>query len=50
MHRGQRLGLAPAQLATLYEVSVLTYVGCLVFGSETAAIFGDDIDLQARAT
>ncbi len=50
MRLGERLGLDTAQLATLYDVSVLTYVGCPVFGNETAAIFGDDIDFRARAT
>lgn len=50
MRLGERLGLDTAQQATLYDVSVLTYVGCPVFGNETAEIFGDDIDFRARAT
>lgn len=50
MRLGERLGLGTRQLSTLYDVSILTYVGCPVFGDETAAIFGDDIDFRARAT
>src|SRR3954447_21600452 len=38
---GERLGLDSAELATLYDVSILTYVGCPVFGNEAASIFGD---------
>lgn len=48
MRMGQRLGLGPAELCTLYDVSVLTYVGCAVFGDEGARIFGDDIDFRTR--
>ena len=43
MRLGERLGLDDRQLATLYDVSVLTYVGCPVYGNEAATIFGDDI-------
>lgn len=43
MRLGQRLGLDDHELATLYDVSILTYVGCPVFGNEVATIFGDDI-------
>lgn len=50
MRLGRRLGLDTAELATLYDVSFLTYVGCAVFGNESAAIFGDDIDFRAHAT
>jgi HD-GYP domain-containing protein (c-di-GMP phosphodiesterase class II) len=49
MRLGQRLGLEPGDLSTLYDVSVLTYVGCPVYGNEAAALFGDDIDFRARA-
>ena len=49
MRLGERLGLAPHQLATLYDVSILTYVGCPVYGNEAANLFGDDIDFRARA-
>jgi HD-GYP domain-containing protein (c-di-GMP phosphodiesterase class II) len=45
---GHRLGLDTGQLATLYDVSILTYVGCPVYGNEAAA-FGDDIDFRAHA-
>ncbi|HUO47258.1 MAG TPA: HD domain-containing phosphohydrolase [Acidimicrobiales bacterium] len=46
---GGRLGLTTAELATLYDVSVLTYVGCPIYGNEAAMVFGDDIDFRARA-
>lgn len=46
---GERLGLSSAELATLYDVSVLTYVGCPVYGNETSALFGDDIDFRSKA-
>ena len=49
MRLGQRLGLSTNELATLYDVSILTYVGCPVYGNEAAALFGDDIDFRARA-
>jgi HD-GYP domain-containing protein (c-di-GMP phosphodiesterase class II) len=49
MRIGDRLGLGTADLATLYDVSILTYVGCPVYGNEAAALFGDDIDFRARA-
>src|SRR3954453_11638174 len=45
---GGRLGLDAEQLAALYDVSILTYVGCPVYGNEAAA-FGDDIDFRAHA-
>src|SRR4051794_9848029 len=45
---GERLGLSDAQLQTLYDVSLLTYVGCPVYGNEAAALFGDDIEFRAR--
>jgi HD-GYP domain-containing protein (c-di-GMP phosphodiesterase class II) len=47
MRLGERLGLDDAELATLYDVSILTYVGCPVYGNEAAAMFGDDIDFRA---
>jgi HD-GYP domain-containing protein (c-di-GMP phosphodiesterase class II) len=49
MRLGERLGLAGDDLATLYDVSILTYVGCPVYGNEAAIVFGDDIDFRARA-
>lgn len=44
---GDRIGLAEAELATVYDVSLLTYVGCSVYGDEAARIFGDDIEFRA---
>ncbi len=49
MRIGERLGLDPEQLATLYDVSILTYVGCPVYGNESSMLFGDDIDFRAHA-
>ena len=46
---GERLGLDRDEMATLYDVSLLTYVGCPVFGDETAATFGDDVEFRAQA-
>jgi HD-GYP domain-containing protein (c-di-GMP phosphodiesterase class II) len=46
---GERLGLDRADLAVLYDVSILTYVGCPVYGNEAASLFGDDIDFRAEA-
>ncbi len=48
MRLGERLGLDDADLAVLYDVSILTYVGCPVFGDKSAALFGDDIDFRAN--
>ncbi len=48
MRLGDRLGLDDADLAALYDVSILTYVGCPVYGNEAAALFGDDIDFRAE--
>jgi HD-GYP domain-containing protein (c-di-GMP phosphodiesterase class II) len=47
MRLGDRLGLEPPELAVLYDVSLLTYVGCPVFGNEAALVFGDDIDFRS---
>jgi HD-GYP domain-containing protein (c-di-GMP phosphodiesterase class II) len=47
MRLGARLGLEARDLATLYDVSVLTYVGCPVYGNEAALLFGDDIAFRA---
>jgi HD-GYP domain-containing protein (c-di-GMP phosphodiesterase class II) len=47
MQLGGRLGLDSSQLAVLYDVSLLTYVGCPVYGNEAALVFGDDIDFRA---
>ena len=49
MRLGDRLGLEPAELADLYDVSILTYVGCPVYGNEAATLFGDDIEFRAGA-
>lgn len=46
---GERLGLSPDELSTLYDVSILTYVGCPVYGNEAATLFGDDIEFRARS-
>ncbi|MEY2417345.1 MAG: hypothetical protein QOG90_25 [Actinomycetota bacterium] len=46
---GERLGLSANELATLYDVSILTYVGCPTYGNEAATVFGDDIDFRANA-
>jgi HD-GYP domain-containing protein (c-di-GMP phosphodiesterase class II) len=49
MRLGERLGLDPGQMATLYDVGLLTYVGCPTYGNEAAKVFGDDIDFRAHA-
>ena len=49
MRLGERLGLTPEELAVLYDVSILTYVGCPVYGNEAAMLFGDDINFRAHA-
>lgn len=49
MRLGERLGLDGDDVATLYDVSVLTYVGCPVYGNEAAHMFGDDIAFRADA-
>jgi HD-GYP domain-containing protein (c-di-GMP phosphodiesterase class II) len=49
MRLGERLGLDTAQLVTLYDVGLLTYVGCPTYGNEAAKIFGDDIDFRGHA-
>ncbi len=46
---GERLGLDAAQMATLYDVGLLTYVGCPTYGNEAAKVFGNDIDFRAQA-
>src|SRR4051794_808354 len=46
---GERLGLEQDALATLYDVCLLTYVGCPIYGNEAAALFGDDVDFRSRA-
>lgn len=48
MRLGERLGLAQQDLATLYDVSILMYVGCPIYGNEAALLFGDDIDFRAH--
>ena len=49
MRLGGRLGLDTGDLATLFDVGILTYVGCPVYGNEAAVLFGDDIDFRAGA-
>lgn len=49
MRLGERLGLEATQLATLYDVSILTYVGCPTYGNEVSALFGDDIGFRSSA-
>jgi hypothetical protein len=49
MRLGARMGLEATALATLYDVGILTYVGCPVYGNESALLFGDDIDFRAHA-
>jgi len=49
MRLGERLGLDAAQMSTLYDVGLLTYVGCPTYGDDTARIFGEDIDFRANA-
>jgi HD-GYP domain-containing protein (c-di-GMP phosphodiesterase class II) len=49
MRLGERLGLDAKDLAVLYDVGILTYVGCPVYGNEPALLFGDDIDFRAHA-
>lgn len=49
MRLGERLGLEPSELVALYDVSILTYVGCPVYGNEAATMFGDDIEFRAGA-
>ncbi len=49
MRLAGRLGLDGDDLATLYDVSLLTYVGCPVYGNEAATLFGDDIEFRANA-
>ena len=48
MRLGRRLGLDTSELAALHDVSVLTYVGCPVYGNEAALLFGDDIAFRAN--
>ena len=49
MRLGERLGLDAKDLAILYDVGILTYVGCPVYGNEPALLFGDDIEFRAHA-
>jgi HD-GYP domain-containing protein (c-di-GMP phosphodiesterase class II)/DNA-binding CsgD family transcriptional regulator len=49
MRLGERLGLSLPERAALYDVGVLTYVGCPVYGNEAAALFGDDIEFRSQA-
>jgi HD-GYP domain-containing protein (c-di-GMP phosphodiesterase class II) len=49
MRLGERLSLDDADLATVYDVGVLNYVACSVYGNESAALFGDDIQFRGDA-
>jgi HD-GYP domain-containing protein (c-di-GMP phosphodiesterase class II) len=48
MRLGDRLALDDQQMVDLYDVSLLTYVGCSVHGDDAARVFGDDIDFRAN--
>jgi len=50
MHLGRRLGLDATALSTLHDVSILTYLGCGVYGNEVAELFGDDIEFRSHAS
>jgi HD-GYP domain-containing protein (c-di-GMP phosphodiesterase class II) len=49
MRLGERLALPAEDLGVLYDVGLLTYVACPVYGDEGAAMFGDDIAFRAGA-
>jgi HD domain len=49
MRLGDRLALSAEDLGVLYDVSLLTYVACPVYGDVGAAMFGDDIAFRAGA-
>src|SRR4051794_35091011 len=49
MRLGDRLGLDGKELAALYDVGILTYVGCPVYGNESSMLFGDDITFRHDA-
>ena len=49
MRLGRRLGLEPSELSVLHDVSVLTYLGCPVYGNEASLLFGDDIAFRANS-
>jgi HD-GYP domain-containing protein (c-di-GMP phosphodiesterase class II) len=42
-----RLDLSNEELASVYDVGLLTYVGCPVYGNAVAGVFGDDIEFRA---
>lgn len=44
---GRRLDLDDDELRKLYDVSLLTYVACPVYGDDVAVSFGDDIAFRA---
>jgi HD-GYP domain-containing protein (c-di-GMP phosphodiesterase class II) len=45
---GERLGLDGDALRTLHDVTLLTYVGCPVYGNDVARALGDDIEFRSR--
>ncbi len=49
MRLGDRLGLGRSDLADVYDVNLLMYGGCQVYGNDAAKLFGDDIDFRANA-
>jgi hypothetical protein len=49
MRLGERMGLTYAELAEVYYVSLLAWVGCMSDSTEMSALFGDDIAWRADA-
>ena len=49
MRLGDRLGLERNDLADVYDVNLLMYGGCQVYGNDAAKLFGDDIDFRSNA-
>lgn len=45
----QALNMDAGQLATVYWVALLRYVGCTGHAHEVAAAFGDDIEMRSRS-
>lgn len=50
MRIGERLGLQADDMGVLYDVSLLTYVGCSTYGNDSVALFGDDIEFRSAFT
>ncbi len=49
MRLGDRLGLERTDLADVYDVNLLMYGGCQVYGNDAAKLFGDDIEFRSQA-